>query len=144
MEVKEFNYEVLDQAIAKYGNQEKSFICNLSASMNNSVLRETGTGEAVTVKKLDSTLSEEDAGNVRLIKADIEGMGLEMLMGAENIIRKNRPVLSLCIYHNQDEFFGIYETLKKWDLGYKFIIRHVNPTTANELTLIAWPEINEA
>ena len=29
MEVKEFNYEVLDQAIAKYGNQEKSLIAIL-------------------------------------------------------------------------------------------------------------------
>ena len=72
--------------------------------------------------------------------ADIEGMGLEMLLGAERVIRANRPVLCLCIYHNKDELFGIYQTLKDWNLDYHFMARMlVMPITFGELTLIAWP-----
>ena len=136
-QIPENKYDLLPYGL---GNTEQSYSCNISPSGVNSVLSQEKDGECVEVKKLDSILSAEDADNVRLIKADIEGMGLEMLLGAEKIIRKNRPVLSLCIYHNQDEFFGIYKTLKNWNLNYKVIIRHVNPTTANELTLIAWPD----
>ena len=58
------------------------------------------------------------AKDLKLIKADVEGMGLDMLLGAESVIRQNRPVLLLSIYHSKDELLGIYDTLKKWDLDY--------------------------
>ena len=136
-EIHEDSYKLLPYGL---GGKDDSYFCNISPGGINSVLSQAETGFLVEVKKLDDILTDKDADNIKLIKADIEGLGLEMLLGAEKTIRRNLPVLSLCIYHNQDEFFGIYNTLKKWDLGYKFMIRHVNPTTANELVLIAYPE----
>ena len=78
---------------------------------------------------------------MKLIKADIEGMGLAMVRGAEEVIRKNRPVLSLSIYHNREELFGIYQTLREWKLDYHCMVRMLAwplPGFA-ELSLLAWP-----
>ena len=88
---------------------------------------------------LDKFCGDRNISNIKLIKADVEGMGLDMLLGAKNTIRSNRPVLSLSIYHNKEELFGIYQTLKTWNLDYHFIVKNLLHNIA-ELTLIAWPE----
>lgn len=77
------------------------------------------------------------------IKADLEGMGLAMLRGALGTIRRDRPVLSLSIYHNQEEFWGIYDLLRSLDLGYEFKIeQQCAPWENHELTLIAVPKLS--
>ena len=45
-----------------------------------------------------------------VLKADIEGAGLRFVNGAKAVIMRDRPLLSVAIYHNQDEFIGIYQT----------------------------------
>ena len=85
--------------------------------------------------------TEKNQLNVGLIKADLEGMGLEMLKGAHETILKYRPVLSLSIYHNQEEFFGTYPLLKEWKLNYHFHVRALSfPFNIAEITLIGVPE----
>ena len=75
-----------------------------------------------------------------LLKADIEGMGLKFIKGAEQTIRRDRPLLSLSVYHNADEFAGIYQLLKSWDLNYNFALIQLSPLIAGmELTLFAYP-----
>lgn len=76
---------------------------------------------------------------VGLIKADVEGMGLELLKGALEVIRRDRPVLSLAMYHNSDEFFGQYELLAGLDLGYTLRVVDLTPDTPGEITLLACP-----
>ena len=75
-----------------------------------------------------------------VLKADIEGMGTAFLRGAERTVKRDRPLLSLAIYHNEDEFTGIYQLLKSWDLGYHIEIQSLNPLTPHsEVTLFAYP-----
>lgn len=75
-----------------------------------------------------------------MIKADVEGMGLKVLNGAEKIIRRDRPLLSLSIYHNEEEFTGIYRTLRSWDLGYHCEIKQFSPLVPHgEYSLFAYP-----
>ena len=102
-------------------------------------LIQTENGEnKVEITTLDKFCSDRQISNIKLIKADVEGMGLDMLLGSENTIRRNRPVLNLSIYHNRDELLKIYKTLYEWQLDYHFMIRNLG--LAAELTLIAWPE----
>ncbi|MBE6370229.1 MAG: FkbM family methyltransferase [Lentisphaerae bacterium] len=75
-----------------------------------------------------------------LLKADIEGMGDAFVRGARKTIEQDRPMLSLAVYHNEEEFVGIYRMLKAWDLDYKFEFKALNPFTAyGEVTLLAYP-----
>ena len=90
------------------------------------------------------TLDEVSAGcstGFGVLKADIEGMGAAFVRGAAKTIERDRPLLSLAIYHNEEEFTGIYRMLKSWDLGYHIEIKSLNPFAAHgELTLLAYPE----
>ena len=75
-----------------------------------------------------------------VLKADIEGMGLNLVKGAEQTIRRDRPLLSLSIYHNADEFAGIYQLLKSWDIDYHFELKSFSPHVPwMELSLFGYP-----
>ena len=42
-----------------------------------------------------------------LIKMDIEGGELDALEGASGVIRRYQPILSICVYHRQDDLWRI-------------------------------------
>jgi len=71
--------------------------------------RITGTAAAeVPCVRLDDTLGRE---RVSLIKMDIEGSELQALEGAQRIIRRDRPVLAICGYHQPDHLWRVIESL---------------------------------
>lgn len=101
-----------------------------------------GTGQ-VRMFKLDTYCRENNIKRVSWLKADLEGAALEMVKGAEEIIRRDRPLLTIGIYHSPDEFFGIPKLLHSWIPEYKFMLRRCQclPMVCyNELTLIAYCE----
>ena len=120
------------------GNECSFIECVDNGGADYSPMNATNGTAKVEITTLDNFCMKKTLSNIKLIKADVEGMGLDLLLGAQETIRRNRPVLSLSLYHNQKEMFGIYRTLKEWSLGYHFIVR--NLTLWGETTLIAWPE----
>lgn len=74
--------------------------------------------DTVMVQALD-THSEYNSATI--IKMDIEGSELEALRGGDNLIRKNRPNLAICIYHRNNDLIDIYKFLKKYE--YHFYLR---------------------
>jgi len=80
-------------------------------------------------------------GHVAWIQADVNGMGLRVIKGAEKMIKRDKPLITVAIYHEPDEFFGIAPLLHEWVPEYKFMVRRCqcSPTTTyNEITLIAY------
>lgn len=102
----------------------------------------TDSGPQTTkVTSLDA-FTEEHGLTVKLIKADVEGMGLSLLKGCLQTIKKHRPVLLLSVYHNREELFGLYELLKSLNLSYNIRFRALH-YSVYELTMIAFPaELN--
>ena len=76
---------------------------------------------------------------VNIIKADIEGLEMEMLLGGENLIRRQKPKLAICIYHRPEDFFAIPLYLKKLVPEYKMAVRH-HAKTSSETVLYCWVE----
>lgn len=87
---------------------------------------------------IDSFLRQKDYGTIGVIKADLEGMGLKMIHGAIETIKQARPVLLLSIYHNRDEFMGIYDFLKQHIHNYRYRVEALS--ALREVTLIAYPD----
>ncbi|MBP3458852.1 MAG: FkbM family methyltransferase [Lachnospiraceae bacterium] len=71
--------------------------------------RVSDNGEIVDCDCLDHLL---EGKSVDFIKMDIEGAEKKALSGAKELIRKNRPILTICIYHKQEDFFDIPETIE--------------------------------
>ena len=80
-------------------------------------------------------------GRVAWIQADVNGMGLLVVRGAEKMIKRDKPLITVAVYHNPEEMFGIVPLLREWVPEYKFMVRRCqcNPRIPyTEITLIAY------
>lgn len=132
------NYKLLLQTIELNGlknvipenfavsDQEKMLDMHVSKSGSSSTAYQRGDTEyAASISVPAVTIDEYVKKNhlkVSLIKTDVEGAEQDLLRGAQNTIRQQRPVLLISIYHNESDFFDIKPQLEALNLGYKFKI----------------------
>ncbi len=64
---------------------------------------------------------------VTFIKADVEGMEMELLHGAEQTIRSYRPKMALCVYHYPSHLYEVAEYIRNLVPEYKFVLRQHVP-----------------
>jgi FkbM family methyltransferase len=83
-----------------------------------------GTGVDVETQSLDDFVITNSLERVDFIKMDIEGSESEALIGAERTIRKYRPQLAVCLYHDIRDFASIPNWIASLNLGYRFYIGH--------------------
>ncbi len=81
----------------------------------------------VEVTRLDTALKDTGA---TFIKMDIEGAEMEALLGGEEVIRKYRPKLAICVYHKKEDIDVIPRLLLKYNPNYKLYLRHYSMTEA--------------
>lgn len=82
--------------------------------------------EKINITTIDEFVAKNNL-NVGLIKIDTEGTELNILKGAENTIKSQKPTLIVGIYHNGQEFFEVKPLIESWNLGYKFRFAKFNP-----------------
>ena len=83
----------------------------------------------------------EEKGRAAWIQADVGGMSLPVIRGAEKMIKRDKPLITVAIYHNPEEFFEIVPLLHEWVPEYKFMVRRCQcnlKITYSEITLIAY------
>jgi len=90
----------------------------------------------VEVHALDNFLNGRPA---TFIKADVEGMELELLAGARRTIQAFRPRLALSLYHDPTHLYAIPLYLNALVPEYRMAIRHHSPTCF-ETVLYCWIE----
>ena len=86
--------------------------------------------DIIKTNKLDTLITDE---KVTGIKIDIEGSEASMLKGAVDIIKRDRPILLLSIYHKWDDLFKLQDYLMNLNLNYKFYIRHYSLSVAKTI-----------
>lgn len=80
-----------------------------------------GSGDSeVECLTLDSVLREVPA---TFIKMDIEGSELSALAGAQDSIRRDRPILAISAYHRQSDLWNIPLCIHELDPDYSFYLR---------------------
>ena len=94
------------------------------ATISNQLIDERVRTENVQVVALDEFVREKKIGRVGLIKTDVEGAEQMLLAGAWQVIKRDRPILLISIYHNASDFFDIKPMIEALDLGYEFRIHH--------------------
>lgn len=95
-------------------------------------------GIDVPVVSLDQYFSHSD-DRVTCIKADIEGAKYDMLMGAKELIQRDRPNLAISIYHDIHDLFRIPLLVHEFVPEYKMAVRH-HSVSNNETILYCYTE----
>ncbi|MDB9822149.1 FkbM family methyltransferase [Deltaproteobacteria bacterium] len=75
----------------------------------------------------DFLKNKEDA---TFIKMDIEGAEVDALLGAKEIIQKNKPKLAISVYHKASHLWQIPLMIKRINKEYRLYLRHYT----NEIT----------
>ena len=70
---------------------------------------------------------EKNNVDVGFIKADVEGSEMDLLEGAINTIKTQKPILYISIYHKVSDYFDIIPWIANLNLGYKFEIFKEQP-----------------
>lgn len=86
--------------------------------------------ELVKTDTLDNIIGEE---KVTCIKVDIEGSEKSMIQGSTNIIKRDRPIILLSVYHRCSDLWNLQSYLKELNLNYKFYLRHYSLSVAKTI-----------
>jgi FkbM family methyltransferase len=115
------NFNLLKKTIKLNGVDKK--IDPYQIALNNKTeiiyLNDAGPGTRVEPKgiKVDSVTLDDLIVNkyteIGLIKMDVEGFEMNILLGSKNIIKNNKPLLLISIYHTGDQFINIPQYFKK-------------------------------
>lgn len=143
------NFENLQSAIVQFRTKSRlsrviSWPCGLGNE--NSLLKfNAGLGLASVaasegettcpIVRLDAVLQ---GCPINLIKLDVEGAEPEALLGAERIIREQRPGMAICIYHTPSHLWEIPLHLMREHHGYSFYLRN-HGHSSFDLVLYALP-----
>ena len=119
--VNENGYRNVESFNLATGEEEGELFFNELGSLGSNI-SETGTRK-VRVVKLDDIIQDK----ITWLKMDIEGAEMDTLRGSENLIRKYKPKLAVCIYHKCEDLFLIPEYLHKLVPEYKFKVRRHAP-----------------
>ena len=79
-----------------------------------------------------------------LLNADIEGAELPLLHAMEKIIRADRPVIAVCLYHYKEDLLTVPQFLQSICVNYIWYMRKYTPYVgslkkAHELLFYAVP-----
>lgn len=133
-----------------YGKRKNVTIIQKGLSDREKIL--SFSGEGPFFRMVDSDEPVEGAVNVPVInidavpecqdatwiKMDIEGSEMDALRGARELIRRNHPKLTICIYHSDEDMIRIVEYVHELAPEYKLYIRH-HKRDAGETVLYAIP-----
>jgi len=86
-----------------------------------------GGGTQVEAVTLDSFVEREGIDRLDLIKLDIEGAELAALQGARETIRRFRPRLQICLYHNFQDLWELPLFVRELVPEYRLYVGHHSP-----------------
>ena len=95
-----------------------------------------GEGLKTFVNSIEMDKIIED--KVQLIALDVEGSECKALLGAKSIIKRDKPKLAICLYHNIEDFITIPLLIDELSEGtYKFYVKQHSSITPIETVLYA-------
>lgn len=81
--------------------------------------------EATGAQEIRLTTLDKLAGTRKIdfVKADIEGAELELILGAKDVIRRDKPTFALALYHKKNDFRDLPRALSGYNPDYVYYIR---------------------
>lgn len=119
MELNGISNDRYELILAGLSDKKDTVYFNDGANTGTSVL---SNGNAnIDLISLDEFAKDRDL-NVGFLKIDVEGCAYETVMGSKNIIQRDRPILSIAVYHSPHEFFDTKPLLEEITKGLNYKI----------------------
>lgn len=139
-----YSFEIMDNLVKVL--EENINLNNVSEKVEIVQLGLSGkSNETISImgKDVKTTTIDEFSQNIKIgaIKLDIEGVEFSVISGALEAIKRDKPILLICIYHNAKDLFEIKPMLEDLNIGYKFMVRDSEPCNKfvkSHLMLIAY------
>jgi FkbM family methyltransferase len=122
---------------AGLGNGEYSTVAgSINGQLTNLAVVSDYAGDriSIAITGLDAFLKGR---NITFIKADVEGMEMALLKGAQSTIRRDKPKIAICVYHYPTDIPEISNYLAALVPDYQFALRHHSPRLM-ETVLYCW------
>ena len=84
------------------------------------IIHPLGTEKIIPIVALDNL----EMTTISFIKMDIEGAEFDALRGGEKTIRRDKPLLAICVYHRKGDMPAIMDYLHTLVPEYQFWLRH--------------------
>jgi hypothetical protein len=91
----------------------------------------------VTVETIDNLFFRQGI-KLDLIKADLEGHDLKMLMGASQTISQHAPRIAITTYHESEHAQAMVDYLGALNRAYKFRVKGIDAAAGAPVMLHAW------
>ncbi|CAN5481843.1 hypothetical protein BH10BAC4_BH10BAC4_08820 [soil metagenome] len=117
---------------------EKEGFANISEhDISSSLTVGDQSAESVTVTTLDKLFYEKNIP-ISYIKMDLEGFDYEALLGAAELIKKNKPKIAVTTYHKFEHAEQISNYLKSIVPAYNIKVKGIYQETGSPVMLHAW------
>ncbi|MBU2544900.1 FkbM family methyltransferase [Patescibacteria group bacterium] len=115
------NIEIIPYAL---GKKEEDLLMSIEMDKlgSSSGFFQKGSERSVKQISLDKFVEQRQISKIDFIKADIEGMEHELLIGAEQTIKKFKPKLSICTYHKLGDLENLSKDIKS--IEPRYVINH--------------------
>ena len=123
-----YSFEPMTESFDSLKKTFEANNCLNAQAVHKALSNQDGTmeilGQICQTTTVDTFAKDKKIG---CIKFDLEGMETKALLGAEQTIKRDKPLLLICLYHTPEDFFGIKPIIESWNLGYKFKIADTEP-----------------
>lgn len=92
--------------------------------------------EEIEINKIDNLF--KDGQKITYLKADIEGFEQEMLKGAEQTIKNNKPKIAITTYHTQNDPNEIIAIIKGFVPEYNHYVKGIYEKTPKPVMIHFW------
>jgi FkbM family methyltransferase len=104
-------------------------------SLAGQISNDNNSETKIQLRKIDNLLLDK---KITYIKADIEGFEQEMLVGAENTIKKNKPKIAITTYHKENNPKEIINLIKSYVPEYNFYVKGIHGEEPKPVMIHFW------
>lgn len=104
-------------------------------SLDGQIAVESVSGRSITVETVDALIG---TNKITYLKADIEGFEYEMLQGAKETIKQNKPKIAITVYHKQNDSKKIIALIKSFVPEYKYFVKGIHGEEPKPVMIHFW------
>jgi FkbM family methyltransferase len=140
-------YNCLKKTYANY--QDKSTLINSAVGNSNGIIsfnedsldgmiteRKNQNSQEIEINKIDNLFKNNE--KITYLKADIEGFEQEMLKGAEQTIKNNKPKIAITTYHTHNDPNEIISIIKGYVPEYNYYVKGIYEMTPKPVMIHFW------